>query len=92
MKKIDLINAYATEKEVSKKEATDIIESVIALMRKAVIEEGELDLFGFMKITKVHKDATTARNVKTGEPVAVPAKFVPKAKFAAAFKREVNAE
>lgn len=92
MKKIDVIERLAVNREISKKEATEIVDAVLDIVKTGIKEDGEVDFYGFCKFTKVHKDATTARNVKTGEPVAVPAKFVPKAKFGAAFKREVNAE
>ena len=38
----------------------------------------------------VYKEATTARNPQTGESIAVPAKYIPKAKFSSTFKREIN--
>ena len=50
---------------------------------------GKVDFYGFVKFTKVHKEAGTARSPKTGETVEVPAKDVPKAKFSSAFKKEL---
>lgn len=89
MKKIDVIDKLATAREISKKEATEIVDTVLDIVKTGIKEDGEVDFYGFCKFTKVHKEATTARNVKTGEPVAVPAKYVPKCKFSSAFKKEL---
>lgn len=90
LKKVDLVERYAQEMKCSKKDATAVIDKVIELIKTGVIEDG-VDLYGFMKIEKQYKEAGTARSPKTGETVEVPAKYVPKCKFSAAFKREVNA-
>lgn len=89
MKKIDVIDKLATAREISKKEATEIVDTVLDIVKTGIKEDGEVDFYGFCKFTKVHKEATTARNVKTSEPVAVPAKDVPKCKFSSAFKKEL---
>ena len=89
MKKIDVIERLASAREISKKEATEIVDVVLDIVKTGIKEDGEVDFYGFCKFTKVHKDATTARNVKTGEPVNVPAKDVPKCKFSSAFKKEL---
>ena len=91
MKKIDVAAKLAEVREISKKEATEILDTVIDIIKTGVKEDGEVDLFGFVKISKIHKDATTARSPRTGEMIDVPEKDVPKAKFSSAFKREVNA-
>lgn len=91
LKKIDLVERYAQEMECSKKDATVVIEKVIDIIKRGVIEDGGVDLFGFVKLEKIHKDACEKRNPRTGEMSHVDAKFVPKAKFSSAFKREVNA-
>ena len=91
LKKNDLIEKYAQDMKVTKKDATVVFDTVVDILKSAVIEDGGFDLYGFMSVEKVHKDATTARNPQTGEQIDVPEKDVPKAKFSAAFKREVNA-
>ena len=91
MKKIDVAAKLAEAREISKKEATEILDTVIDIIKTGVKEDGEVDLFGFVKISKIHKDATTARSPRTGEMIDVPEKDVPKAKFSSAFKNELNA-
>ena len=91
MKKIDVAAKLAEAREISKKEAAEILDTVIDIIKTGVKEDGEVDLFGFVKISKIHKDATTARSPRTGETIDVPEKDVPKAKFSSAFKNELNA-
>ena len=91
MKKIDVAAKLAEAREISKKEATEILDTVIDIIKTGVKEDGEVDLFGFVKISKIHKDATTARSPRTGEMIDVPEKDVPKAKFSSTFKNELNA-
>lgn len=87
-----LVEKYAKEYEITKKQAEQNIEEVCTMIQKAVVEDGGIDLYGFMKIEKVHKEESTARSPKTGETVKVPAKDVPKAKFSSRFKKAVNNE
>lgn len=90
LKKNDLVDRYAQDMEVSKKDATLAVEKVIDLIKTAVVEDGGVDIYGFVKLEKIHKDACEKRNPRTGEMGHVDAKFVPKAKFSSDFKREVN--
>ena len=56
LKKIDLVERYAQEMECSKKDATVVIEKVIDLIKRGVIEDGGVDLDGCRKLEKVHKE------------------------------------
>lgn len=89
-KKTDLIERYAQEMETSKKDAATVIEKVIDLLKEGIKEEDGVDLYGFVKFEKQYKEACEKRNPRTGEMVHVDAKYVPKAKFSTAFKREIN--
>ena len=90
MKKNDIIAKLAQEKGMTKKVAGEMVDALIAVIKEGVKEDGEVDIHGFLKLTKEHKDATTASNPRTGEIVKVPEKNVPKCKFSVAFKRELN--
>lgn len=90
MKKIDIVNALKDKRNVSKDIATEIVDQVIDIIKSGVKEDGEVDIFGFVKFTNVHKEAGTARNPRTGEIVDVPEKNVPKAKFSKIFKDFLN--
>lgn len=90
MKKIDIVNSLKDTRSISKADAAEIVDQVIDIMKNGVKADGELDIFGFLKITKAHKDAGTARNPRTGETVNIPEKNVPKVKFSKTFKDFLN--
>lgn len=90
MKKNDIIAVYAEKNNVTKKAATEVVGSVIDIIKDGILTEGVVDITGFVKLEKVYKEATTSRNPQTGESIAVPAKYIPKAKFSSTFKREIN--
>ena len=89
MKKIDVVNKLSEVRSLSKKQAGEIVDQIIDIIKTGIKEDGEVDFYGFAKFTKVHKDAATARSPKTGETVNVPAKDVPKCKFSSTFKKEL---
>ena len=70
MKKIDVVEKLAQIREISKKEAGEIVDTFIDIVKTGIKEDGEVDFYGFVKFTKVHKEAGTARSPKTGETEA----------------------
>jgi len=89
MKKNDVVNELSNMRNITKKEAGEIVEQVLDIIKTGIKEDGEVDFYGFAKFTKVHKNATTARSPKTGETVQVAEKDVPKCKFSSIFKKEL---
>lgn len=89
MKKIDIVNKVSEVRNISKKEAGEIVDQILDIVKTGIKNDGVVDLYGFAKFTKVHKEATTARCPKTGETVNVAAKDVPKCKFSSTFKKEL---
>ena len=51
LKKNDLIERYAQDMEVSKKDATVAVEKVIDLIKTGIVEDGGVDLYGFGKLS-----------------------------------------
>lgn len=90
MRKVDFVNRFAEVRGTTKKEAGEIVDAFLDVLKEGIKEDGEVDFFGFIKFTKDYRDATVKKSPRTGEPVEVPAKYVPKAKFSTAFKREIN--
>lgn len=90
MNKEQMVVMYAKTYEISKKQAKQNIEEVIAMIQKAVIEEGGVDFYGFMKIEKVTQPARERVNPATGDKIMCEEKFVPKAKFSSRFKDAVK--
>ena len=60
MKKNDIIAVYAEKNNVTKKAATEVVGSVIDIIKDGILTEGVVDITGFVKLEKVYKEATTA--------------------------------
>lgn len=92
LNKDGFVKMMATETGKSQRECKENLELVIDMIQKAVIEDGGVDFYGFMKIEKVHQPEKERRNIQTGEMMMCAAKDVPKAKFSSRFKKAVNGE
>ena len=90
MKKNDIIAVYAEKNNVTKKVATEVVSSVIDIIKDGILTEGVVDITSFVKFTKVHREARTGKNPRTGEAIAISAKYAPKAEFKKAFKDQIN--
>jgi len=89
MNKADLIDFVAENADTTKKNAKQIIESVLEGITTGLVTDAKVGLVGFGTFTAVKKAARTARNPKTGETIDVPAKVVPKFKASAILKEAV---
>ena len=61
MKKNDIIAVYAEKNNVTKKVATEVVGSVIDIIKDGILTEGVVDITGFVKFTKVHREARTGK-------------------------------
>ena len=59
-------------------------------MIKGLKNEKKVALTGFFTVENVHKDASVSKNPRTGEPVNVPARNVPKFKAGSKLKDALN--
>ena len=85
---------YAAVSEASNRSRADvaaILDAYFATAQTALKEGRTLRLDGIGSISRKHQDARTARNPKTGQPIAVPAKYVAKFSAAKALKDGLNA-
>jgi Bacterial nucleoid DNA-binding protein len=98
MKKVDFVKEFKAVKEdfakergielpKTKAEVAELeLDSVFEAVRR-LADKGEKVSTPIGEFSKVHKEATTARNPKTGEDVAVPEKDVLKHKHNTASKK-----
>lgn len=91
MNKKTLKDNVAATLGVSKREAGLAIDAVIHGIVDGLVEDGKVTLVGFGTFTSVVRAARTARNPKTGDPIEVPEKVVPKFKPSAKLKEIVDA-
>jgi len=89
MNKKDLRDFVADDLGTTKAEANISIDAVLAGIVAGITEDGKVTLVGFGSFTAVKRAARKARNPKTGEPIDVPEKIVPKFKPSAKMKELV---
>ena len=84
------IRKLSANTDKSLRECKEITEAFIKTMQDAVIEDGGVDFYGFMRIEKAVQPARERINPTTREKFVSPEKFVPKAKFSSRFKEAVK--
>ncbi len=90
MNKNELVSAVATAAEMSKASAAVAVDAVLDVVSNELSKGGEVRLVGFGTFSVSQRQATTARNPRTGEPINVPASKQPKFKAGKSLKDNVN--
>ena len=85
MNKAELIQAVAAKAQVSKAEATKIIDAALEAAVEAVKKGDDVQLVGYASIKVVNKAARKVKNPATGAIIDVPARKVVKIKPGANF-------
>ena len=71
--KSEIAGQVAERTGMSKAAAGEAVNAVMESIRTSLQEDGEVRLPGFGTFRAVDRPASTARNPRTGEPIAVPA-------------------
>ena len=90
MNKNDLIGAVAETSGLSKTQAASAVESVFDSISAALKKGDEVRLVGFGTFSVAKRKASTGRNPRTGEPMAIKASKQPKFKAGKGLKDSVN--
>lgn len=78
MNKASLVAYVANKTGLTKKDVTSVLDAIIDAVVKTVKQGDSVTLTNFGTFLSVHRGATTKRNPKTGEPVKVKEKNVPR--------------
>ncbi|HKK53972.1 MAG TPA: HU family DNA-binding protein [Patescibacteria group bacterium] len=89
MTKSQILAALAEKTELSKKDVTNVLDTLADLAYAEVKKNGEFVLPGFGKLVKVNRKARMGRNPMTGEEIKIPAKTVVKFRLSKAAKDSV---
>jgi DNA-binding protein HU-beta len=89
--KENLVASIASLTGFTKKDSKIALEAVISSIQTALANGEKVTLSGFGTFKVRATNARTARNPRTGEPVAVPAGVKPVFTFSKSVKEEVNA-
>ena len=89
MNKADLIDEVAKVLS-SKKEAKEAVECVLSTITSTMKKQEAVTLVGFGTFKVDNRKARTGRNPRTGEPIEIKAKKVPKFVAGKALKDAIN--
>lgn len=88
MNKTEMIKAVANETGFTQKDiktVLDVLQNVVV----ATLPNEPVKLFDGLTLETVERAARAGHNPQTGEPLTIPARVVPKAKFGKVFKEAV---
>ncbi len=74
MNKKQLVDDLAEKRDISKKEALEIFEDIISLIKKSLSDNEKFEIPSFGKFIIKHVEARKGRNPRTGEEIDIPAK------------------
>lgn len=90
MNKNELIAAVAEAAGLQKAQAQGAVDAVFSVITSELKKGGDVRLVGFGNFSAAKKEASTARNVRTGETINVPARIRPKFSAGKGLKDALN--
>lgn len=90
MNKNELISDVAERSGLSKADAGKAVDAVVASVEAALKSGDDVRIVGFGTFSVSNRAATTGRNPRTGESIAIPASKQPKFKAGSPLKAAVN--
>lgn len=89
MNKASLVAYVANKTGLTKKDVTSAMDAIVDAVVATVKKGDSVTLTNFGTFVSVKRKASTKRNPKTGEPVKVPAKNVPRFRPGKNFRESV---
>ncbi|MDD3819705.1 MAG: HU family DNA-binding protein [Actinomycetota bacterium] len=90
MNKAELVDAVSSETNLSKKDVTSVIDSLLDTISKTLAKGDKVSLVGFGTFQVSKRKARTGLNPRTGEEIKIPARTVPKFVAGKALKDKVK--
>ena len=90
MNKAELIDAVASEANLSKADAGRAVDAVVDSITSALSKGQQVSVVGFGTFSVKHRAARSGRNPRTGETIQIAASNVPGFKAGKALKDAVN--
>lgn len=90
MNKQDLISKIAEDTELTQKQASAALDSMLNAVMAAVADGEKVQLVGFGTFEAKKRNARTGRNPKTKEAIEIPASVIPAFKAGKAFKDMIS--
>jgi integration host factor subunit alpha len=92
MTKAGLVDSVYEQVGVTKKEASDYVDTVIETIKETLEDGEELKVSGFGKFEVRHKGERVGRNPRTGVEIMIPERKVLRFKVSQVLKDELNGE
>lgn len=92
MTKKDLIENVRSTSNIQRKEAEEIVESVLDILKDTLASGEEIKVSGFGKFVVHQKYDRPGRNPQTGEPLTITARKILTFKPSILLKQELNGE
>lgn len=89
LSKTELKDALADAMQITRKEASEAVDTVLDIIMSSVEAGDDVTLTGFGSFKKRERAARTGRNPQTGEPLQIPAKAAPAFTAGKVFKDRV---
>ncbi len=90
MNKEELVQEISKKANVTQKEASEVLSSLVETIQKTVAKGKKVTLVGFGTFEPRKRAARTGRNPQTGKELKIPAKTVPAFSAGKKFKTVVN--
>ena len=90
MNKMDLIAAVADKADLSRAKASEVVDAVFGAIEAALKKQDEVRLVGFGTFATARREASTGRNPRTGEEMAIAASTTVRFKAGKGLKEAVN--
>lgn len=90
LNKAQLIDLVAKDAQMTKVEAEKALKSTIKAISGELSAGGNVTLIGFGTFTTMKRAARTGRSPRSGEPIKIPAKTVPKFRPGKLLKEQVD--
>lgn len=90
MKKSEFIDHLSKAASLSKKDTENFTDAFLETIVKVLQKKDEISFKGFGSFKPLKRVARTGRNVRTGEPLKIPASITPKFTPSKVFKELLN--
>ena len=87
--KVDIINSVADDNGYSKKEATDKVETLLEIIKRALASREDVPIIGFGKFCVNEKVERRGRNPATGEDMMLKPKRVVTVKCSGKLRKKI---
>ncbi len=92
MTKAALVQRLAATAGVTARQAAGMLDTLRDSAADALRENGDFTVPGIVKLSIAQRQARQGRNVQTGEPIAIPARQVVRAKVSRPFQTAVTGD